>query len=81
MVNKKVKIYLIENDHRLMKYCEEKNLSPNSIPLNNFIEIANDIGWVMSTEDYEKHHNTRTLPQFYYIKIIGDKDAGAEGII
>jgi hypothetical protein len=69
MVTKEKMIYLVENDHKLNEYCEEKDVSANSIPLDDFKSIAKEIGWVMTTEDYERYHNTRTLPQFYYIRI------------
>jgi hypothetical protein len=69
MVNIKEKIYLIENDHRLEEFCKEKGYSPNNIPLADFIDIAEEIGWVMSAKDFEMHHNTRTLPKHYYIRI------------
>jgi hypothetical protein len=62
-------IYLIENDHKLQEYCEEHDVSANAIPLDEFKNIAKEIGWVLSTKDFEMHHNTRSLPQFYYIRI------------
>jgi hypothetical protein len=69
MVTRETMIYLIENDHKLREYCEEHDVSANAIPLEDFKEIAKKVGWVMSSRDYELHHNTRTLPNYYYIRI------------
>ena len=69
MVKEDLKIYLIENDHRLHQYCLENGCSPNSISIEKFVDIAEEIGWVMTLKDYEMHHNTRTLPKHYYIRI------------
>lgn len=68
MVNN-LKIYIIENDHRLKEYCNEKGYSPNNIPIEDFLCIANEIGWVMTSKEYEMHHNTKTLPPYYFIRI------------
>jgi hypothetical protein len=78
---KETKVYVIENDHRLAEWCAEHDTMPNSIPSDKFMEIANEIGYVMSCADFEMHHNTRTLPQFYYIRILENIDASPEGII
>ena len=43
MVTKETVIYLIENDHKLKEYCEEHDVSANSIPLDNFKEIARKV--------------------------------------
>jgi len=69
MVMDDIKVYLIENDHKLQKYCEDKGLSPNTIPTKNFIDMAKDIGWVMTMSEFEMHHNTRTLPTYYYLRM------------
>jgi hypothetical protein len=69
MVEKDIKIYLIENDHKFQEYCKEKNFSPNNVPVEKFIDVAEDIGWVMTMKEFEMHHNTRTLPDYYYIRI------------
>lgn len=74
-------IFVVENDHRLAEYCAEKDIMPNSISNDKFMDIASDIGWVMTCDEFERHHNTRTLPQFYYIRIIDQSDASTEGII
>jgi hypothetical protein len=72
MVMENIKVYLIENDHRLQKYCEEKGYLPNTIPTDKFVDVAKDIGWVMSIDEYEMHHNTRTLPTYYYLRMKGE---------
>ena len=69
MVDKEMKVYLIENDHRFQQYCKEKGFNPNNVPIEEFIGVAEEIGWIMSTKEFEMHHNTRTLPQYYYIRI------------
>jgi len=69
MVERDIKIYVIENDHKFQEYCKEKDFNPNSVPVEKFIDVAEDIGWVMSMKEFEMHHNTRTLPQYYYIRI------------
>ena len=69
MVNIKETIYLVENDHRLDEFCKENGYVPNNIPLAEFIDMAQEIGWVLSSKDFEMHHNTRTLPKHYYIRI------------
>jgi hypothetical protein len=70
MVTEDIKIYLIENDHKLAQYCHENKTSPNTLTDEQFITMAEDVGWVMSGKDYEMHHNTRTLPGKYFIRII-----------
>ena len=45
---------------------------PNSISTDKFIKMAEEIGWVMSTDEYEMYHNTRALPKFYFIRIINE---------
>lgn len=69
MVRKNEKIYLVENDHRFQEYCEENGYVANDVPTDNFIEVAKEIGWVMTTKEFEMHHNTRTLPTFYFMRI------------
>lgn len=73
MVNKKqTTVYIIENDHKLAEYCSREKIMPNSISTDKFIKIAEEIGWVMSTDEYEMYHNTRALPKFYFIRIINE---------
>lgn len=69
MVEKDITIYLIENDHKFEQYCKEKDLIPNNVPIEEFIAVAEDIGWVMTVKEFEMHHNTRTLPKHYFIRI------------
>lgn len=68
--NRNTVVYIIENDHKLAEYCEREKIMPNSISIDKFIEIAEEIGWVMSTGEYEMYHNTRALPKYYFIRII-----------
>ena len=68
MVEDDLKVFLIENDHKFQQYCKEKGFSPNNVPMEDFMNIASEIGWVMTYKDYEMHHNTRTLPLHYYIR-------------
>jgi hypothetical protein len=70
MVKEQLKFYLIENDHKLAEFCHEHNTSPNSLSIDQFMDIAEDIGWVMTAADYEMHLNTRTLPDKYFIRIV-----------
>jgi|LakMenEpi03Aug12_release.lakeMendotaPanAssembly.Ray.scaffolds.fasta_scaffold4272012_1 hypothetical protein len=69
MVRKKEKIYLVENDHRFQEYCEENGFTANNVPIDNFIDVAKEIGWAMTTNEFEMHHNTRTLPTHYFMRI------------
>jgi len=70
MVTSKVTIYVLEKDHRLEEYCEELNVSPNSLPLDKFINAAQEIGWTMTAREYERLNNTSGLPNSHYIRII-----------
>lgn len=73
-------IYVIENDHKLQEYCGELNQSPNELSNDKFKEAAKLIGWVLSFRDYERYHNTNTMPKHYYIRI-DEEEKQAEGII
>lgn len=66
----KVTIYVLENDHRIEEYCEELNLTPNSLPLDKFILAAQEIGWTMTSKEYERLNNTGGLTNSHYIRIV-----------
>lgn len=65
-----MKFYLIENDHKLAEYCIEYNYTPNNLPIDKFVSMAEEVGWVFSATEFEMHHNTRTLPKHYYLRIV-----------
>ena len=70
MVKESMKFYLIENDHKLAEYCAEQDYVPNNLPLDMFMSMAEEVGWVFTPNEYEAHHNTRTLPKHYYLRIV-----------
>lgn len=70
MVSENMKFYLIENDHKLAEYCMENDFSPNNLPIDKFVSMAEEVGWIFTPQEFEMHHNTRTLPKHYYLRII-----------